>query len=139
MRLSRKAAGLVAAAAMLTAVAPAGAAVASPRSTCYGGRVCLYAGFDFNRGHADLWRDFIQDDSDFADNNWLNWDFTDSWHGIDNETSSIRNRIGCSATLWQHPGYTGAHSTFTHDSNDGFLVNNAVSNNRASALDIWCR
>jgi hypothetical protein len=139
VRLSRKAAGIAAAAALLTAVVPATAAVASPRSTCYGGRVCLYASFDYNRGQVDHWRDFIQDDSDFSDNNWLNWDFSNSWQTMDNETSSVRNRIGCSATLWQHPGYTGAHSTFTHNSNDGFLANNAIGNNRASALDIWCR
>ncbi|MEU4508452.1 peptidase inhibitor family I36 protein [Nonomuraea wenchangensis] len=140
MRLTKKAAGFVAAAAALfTVAAPAASALASPRSTCYGGRVCLYAGFDYNRGQTDLWRDFVADDANFADNNWLNWDFSNSWRSIDNDTSSVRNRIGCSATLWQHPGYTGAHSTFTHNSNDGFLENNAIGNNRASSLDIWCR
>lgn len=138
MRLSKKAAAFVAAATLFTVVAPA-AAVASPRSTCYGGRVCLYADFDYNRGQADHWRDFVKDDSNFADNNWLNWDFSNSWHSMDNETSSVRNRVGCSATLWQHPFYTGAHSTFTHNSNDGLLANNAVGNDRTSSLDVWCR
>ena len=139
MRLTKKAAGIVAAATLFAVVAPAAAAVASPRSTSYGGRVCLYAGGDDNRGQSDHWRDFTADDSNLADNNWLNWDFSNSWHSMDNETSSVRNRVGCSTTLWQHAGYTGAHSTFTHNSNDGYLANNAIGNNRTSSIDIWCR
>jgi hypothetical protein len=139
VRLSKKAAGFVAAAAMFTMVVPATAAVASPRSTCYGGRVCLYAGFDYNRGQVDYWRDFMGDDANLIDNNWLNWDFSNSWRPMNNDTTSVRNRVGCAATLWQHPYYTGAHSTFTHNSNDGFLANNAVGNDRASSLDVWCR
>ncbi|GGP03595.1 peptidase inhibitor family I36 protein [Nonomuraea glycinis] len=139
MRLSTRVAGAIAAAALFTLVAPVPTATASPRSTCYGGRVCLYAGFDYNRGQTDHWRDFVQDDTDLSDDNWLAWDYSNSWHSMNNETSSVRNRIGCPITLWQHAYFTGAHSTFLHDSNDGFLANNAVGNNRTSSIDIWCR
>ncbi len=139
MRLSTRIAGAIAAAALFTLVAPVPTATASPRSTCYGGRVCLYAGFDYNRGQADHWRDFVHDDTDLSDDNWLAWDYSNSWHSMNNETSSVRNRIGGPITLWQHANFTGAHSTFLNDSNDGFLANNAVGNNRTSSIDIWCR
>ncbi|NRQ36445.1 hypothetical protein HII36_32115 [Nonomuraea sp. NN258] len=135
MRISILAAWVAAAVAVCTAAGPA---AASPRATCHGGRVCLYAGFDYNRGQIDHWRDFVGDDSNLADNSWLNWDFSNSGRIMDNSAGAVRNRVGCSVTLWQHAYYTGAHSTFVHDSNDGYLENNAVGNNRTSSLDIWC-
>jgi hypothetical protein len=139
VRLRSTVAGTIAAAALFTMVIPAATASASPRATCVGGRVCFYAGYDYNRGTVDHWRDFVTDESNMVDNNWLNWDYSNTWHSMDNEASSFRNRIGCSATLWQHPNYTGAHSTFIANENDGFLANNAIGNNRVSSVDIWCR
>ncbi|MER7504773.1 peptidase inhibitor family I36 protein [Nonomuraea pusilla] len=127
---------VLAAAAALVAVS--GPASASPRATCVAGRVCLYASFDFNRGEEDRWHDFIGDDSDLSDNIWLDGDFAGTGRSMDDEASSVRNRAGCTVTLWQYPGYTGAHSTFADGANDGFLANNSVGNNRASSLDIWC-
>lgn len=139
MRPTSRVAGALAVAALLALAAPAAAASASPRSTCYGGRLCLYAGFDYNRGQTDYWRDFVRDDTNLLDNNWLHWDYSNSWHTMNNETSSVRNRVGCPITLWQHASFTGAHSTFLNNSNDGFLANNGIGNNRTSSIDIWCR
>lgn len=139
VRLPARLAAAATVAALLTAAAPAAQASASPRSACYGGRLCLYAGFDFNRGQLDHWRDFVRDDANLVDNRWLNWDYSDSWHSMNNETSSVRNRVGCPATLWQHAYFTGAHSTFGHGASDAFLANNAIGNNSTSSVDIWCR
>lgn len=125
-------------AAVLLVLAVPQPATASPRSACFQGRVCLYAGFDFNRGQVDLWRDFVRDDPNFAGDTWLRWDYTDSHIGMDDGASSIRNRIGCPVTLWQHPYFTGAHSTFG-SGGDAYLADDAIGNNRASSLDIWCR
>lgn len=50
--------------------------------------------------------------------------------------SAIRNRRGCSVRLWQHVGGTGAQSTFSNGADDGFLANNAIGDNRASAVDV---
>ncbi|MFI6705320.1 peptidase inhibitor family I36 protein [Nonomuraea sp. NPDC050478] len=133
MRLST-----VVAAVLLALIVP-GVAEASPGGACFQGRVCLYAGFAFNRSQVDLWRDFVHDDTNLADDTWLKWDYTDSWHTMDNATSSARNRLGCPVTLWQNPHFTGAHSTLDHATGDGFLANNAIGNNRVSSLDIWCR
>ncbi|MFG1946104.1 peptidase inhibitor family I36 protein [Nonomuraea sp. NPDC048826] len=126
-------------AAVLLVLAVPVPAAASPRSACFQGRVCLYAGFDFNRGQVDLWRDFVRDDPDLSGDTWLKWDYTDSWIGMNNETSSAKNRLGCPVTLWQNPYFTGAHSTLGHGTGDGFLANNPVGNNRVSSLDIQCR
>lgn len=139
MRLSTTVAGIVAAASLFAVVLPAASASASPRGTCVGGRVCLYASYDYNRGQADRWRDFTADDQNLTDNNWLNWDYSNTWHSMDNETSSFRNRIGCNTTLWQHPNFTGAHNTFLANENDGFLFDNSVGNNAVSSIDILCR
>ncbi|MDA0636646.1 peptidase inhibitor family I36 protein [Nonomuraea sp. MCN248] len=138
MRLSSLMATLVIApvAAVLLASAPA---EASPRSACFHGRVCLYAGSDFNRGQVDLWRDFVRDDVNMADDTWLRWDYTDSSLGMNNDTTSARNRVGCPVTLWQNPYFTGAHSTLGPGTGDGLLTNNPIGDNRASSLDIWCR
>ncbi|HLU72946.1 MAG TPA: peptidase inhibitor family I36 protein [Nonomuraea sp.] len=133
MRLSAFVAGV-----LLVLLVP-GVAEASPRSACFHGRVCLYAGFQYNRGQVDLWRDFVRDDANLADDNWLRWDYTDSLQSMNNETSSIKNRIGCPVTLWQKPHFTGAHSTFGHGSGDRYLANNTIGNNRVSSIDIWCR
>jgi len=107
---------------------------------CATGNMCVYENNDFNNGNTDHWRDFTADDGDFTNNNWLNNNGSDSGDGMDNETSSIRNRVGCTARLWQHVGSTGAASDFSNGSgsDDGMLSNNNIGDNRASAIDKLC-
>ena len=62
----------------------------------------------------------------------------------DSGPHSLVERVRCKVVAGPDKGASHTSrgrrlSIGTHDSNDGFLVNNAVSNNRASALDIWCR
>lgn len=133
MRVIRSAVVVTVATAAGLAVA-AGPAMAGPRGSCASGRVCLYENNDFNRGNTDHWLDFTRDDYDFRNNYW-----SGSNDSIDNETSSIKNRIGCTVTLYQHVGGTGASSSFSNGAADGFLANNRIGDNRASALNIWCR
>ncbi|MEV1238899.1 peptidase inhibitor family I36 protein [Nonomuraea sp. NPDC050022] len=121
-------------AALCTVVVPAMSASATPSGRCAGGRVCLYAGSDYNRGTEDYWRDFVADDSDLSDDTWLDRDHGGTRHSIADETSSFRNRIGCGTTLWQHPYFTGAHSTFIATESDDYFADDSVS-----SVDIWCR
>ena len=109
-------------------------AAASPNTTCNSGRFCLYENNDFNRGNTDHWLDLTADDYDLRNNYW-----TGSNDSIDNETSSIKNRTGCRVSVYQHVGGTGATSTWGPGANDGFLANNVVGDNRASAVNIHCR
>lgn len=119
---------LAAAACVLATASPA---VAGPGGGCSSGYVCLYENNDFNQGNTDHWLDFTGDDFDLRNNYW-----SGSNDSIDNETSAIRNRRGCSVRLWQHVGGTGAQSTFSNGADDGFLANNAIGDNRASAVDV---
>jgi hypothetical protein len=121
-------------AALCAVVVPAVSASATPSGTCAGGRVCFYAGTDYNRGTEDYWRDFVADDSDLSDDTWLDRDHGTTRHSMADETSSFRNRIGCGTTLWQHPYFTGAHSTFIANETDGYFADDSVS-----SVDIWCR
>ncbi|RJL23287.1 peptidase inhibitor family I36 protein [Bailinhaonella thermotolerans] len=123
----------------IVALAAAGACVlaaelpasACPGGGCSSGRFCLYENNDYNQGNTDHWLDFVNDDFDLRNNYW-----SGSNDSIDNEASSMRNRRGCSVRLWQHVGGTGAQSTWANGANDGFLANNAIGDNRASAVDV---
>ncbi|MGP4027408.1 peptidase inhibitor family I36 protein [Actinomadura sp. 3N407] len=107
---------------------------------CGKGWVCLYENEDFNQDASDHWRDFKNGYSDLRDFNWKTADGTVSSDGMDNETSSVRNRRGNCITLYQHVGFGGArtkiHSGSSND--DGKLSNNDVGDNRASAIRMTC-
>lgn len=122
-------------AATLGAAAPA---AADAGGTCSSGRACLFENYDFNNGNTDHWRNFIYDHGDFNQLVWLDNQGSQTSDHMDNETSSIKNRRGCTFTLWQDVGYGGAHSDFGAGVNDGYLANNNIGDNRASAIDIWC-
>ncbi|WP_181774209.1 peptidase inhibitor family I36 protein [Amycolatopsis pittospori] len=110
------------------AVTPANAA-----GSCSSGNICLFENNDYNQGNTNHWRDFRGNVRNFNDYNWVG-----SNDNMDNETSSIKNRRGCTITLYQHIAWEGANSDFSNGANDGFLANNSVGDNRASSIDSWC-
>lgn len=129
-------AGAVATAAMASAVP----ASADAHGRCTAGYVCLFENRDYNQGSGDHWSNRVNNDGDFRNNNWKNAGGKDSGDGMDNETSSIRNRLGRCVTLYQNVGYTGAYSEFHSGSSydDGHLTNNDIGDNRASAIKMTC-
>jgi len=128
----------VAAAALLSLSLAATPASAGAGGSCASGRVCLYENNDFNNGNVDHWRDFTADDSTLTNNNWFNNQGSSANDIMNDETSSIKNRRGCSVRLWQNSSYGGASSTFGNGVNDGILSNNSIGDNRASSVDVLC-
>ena len=109
------------------------ASPASAAGSCSAGNICLFENNDYNQGNTNHWRDFTGDIRNFNDYKWVG-----SNDNMDNETSSIKNRGGCTVTLYQDIGWKGDDSDFANGANDGFLANNKVGDNRASSLDSWC-
>lgn len=114
----------------------AGPAEAGPHGTCAARRACLYENNDFNRGNTDHWRDFTTSNYNFNHVLWRDSNGSETNDHMDNETSSIRNRRGCTVRLWQDVGGTGASTDFRNNVDDGFLANNSIGDNRASAIQI---
>ncbi|MGA6165536.1 peptidase inhibitor family I36 protein [Amycolatopsis magusensis] len=111
------------------AAMPASAGVQA--GSCSSGNFCLFENNDYNNGNTNHWLDLRSDDWDLNNNYWVG-----SNDSIDNETSSVKNRRGCQVRLWQHVGGTGAHTRIENNQDDGFLSNNAIGDNRLSAVDI---
>jgi hypothetical protein len=118
-------------AAAVAATLAVGASPASAVGSCDSGKFCLFENNDFNQGNTNHWLDLTRDDFDLRNNYW-----TGSNDSIDNETSSVKNRIGCNVMLWQHVGGTGASTKSISGTDDGFLANNNIGDNRLSAVDI---
>lgn len=125
---------------VITAVGAATPASAGSGGSCASGKICLYENNDFNIGNTDHWIDFTTDHSDFTQWEWLDSNGSQTNDVMDNETSAIKNRrgTGCTARLWQHVGYSGASSDFANNADDGYLANNSIGDNRASAIEVWC-
>jgi hypothetical protein len=104
--------------------------------SCTSGHFCLFENNDFNRGNTNHWLDLRADDYDLRNNYWYDNSGNQTNDSIDNETSSVKNRIGCNVMLWQDVGGTGAHTKSISGTDDGFLENNAIGDNRLSAVDI---
>ncbi|GAA2301613.1 hypothetical protein GCM10010149_58570 [Nonomuraea roseoviolacea subsp. roseoviolacea] len=142
MRTIIRVAGACAAAASLSLALPAASALAGPDGGCDRGAVCLYAYYGYNYSGAyprDLWRDFTESDAYLGDDLWFQGDTAvETSRIVNNDASSVKNRSGCEAVLWQNPLFTGAHSTFAAGRADPFLANGTVGNNTASSLSIWC-
>jgi S-formylglutathione hydrolase FrmB len=130
--------GTVCAGLLLSCLSLTGIAYAGPGGSCASGRVCLYENNDFNGGNTDHWRDFTADAGDFNRIVWLDNRGSSTNDHMDNETSSERNRRGCSYRLWQNVGSSGASTVFANGVDDGFLANNDIGDNRASAIDLFC-
>lgn len=128
--------GAACALALVGSTALAGPARAGAHGTCASGLACLYENNDFNRGNTDHWRDFRSSNFDFNRVLWRDSNGSETNDHMDNETSSIRNRRGCTVRLWQNVGGTGAHTDFRNNVDDGFLANNSIGDNRASAIQI---
>lgn len=106
---------------------------ASAVGSCDAGNICLFENRDYNAGDLNHWRDFRGNIRNFNDYNWVG-----TSDNMDNETSSIKNRRGCTVTLYQHIGYEGADSDFANGRFDDNLADNNIGENRASSLDSWC-
>jgi hypothetical protein len=105
---------------------------ASAVGSCSSPNFCLFENNDFNKGNPNNhWLDLTGDDFDLRDNRWVG-----TSDGIDNETSSVKNRRGCDVMLWQDVGGTGAHTKSINGTDDGFLENNAIGDNRLSAVNM---
>ncbi|MFI7642668.1 peptidase inhibitor family I36 protein [Nonomuraea sp. NPDC049400] len=105
------------------------------------GPACTKEDLNADKGvEGDNWHNFRENNRDFGDFNWRDAWGKDCGDGMDNETSSARNRSGCYATLYQHVGYEGAATWVKPDAryDDGKLSNNSVGDNRASSLRLIC-
>ena len=105
--------------------------------SCSSGNFCLFENNDFNKGNTNNhWLDLRKDDYDLRDNYWYDGNGNQTNDSIDNETSSVKNRIGCNVMLWQDVGGSGAYTKSISGTDDGFLENNKIGDNRLSAVDI---
>lgn len=105
--------------------------------SCTSGNFCLFENNDFNKGNPNNhWLDLKHDDFDLRNNYWYDNNGDQTNDSIDNETSSVKNRIGCNVMLWQDVGGSGAHTKSISGTDDGFLENNVIGDNRLSAVDI---
>ncbi|MEQ4715471.1 peptidase inhibitor family I36 protein [Nonomuraea sp. B19D2] len=114
-------------------------ASADPDGKCSGGWVCLYENEDFNRDKGvsgDHWRNFKESKSNFSDFNWRDHGGNDSGDGMNDETSSIRNRTGKTIILYQDSGWSGTPDAFLPGSewDDGKLSNDPIEDNEASSI-----
>ncbi|HEX5493811.1 MAG TPA: hypothetical protein VFX70_04465 [Mycobacteriales bacterium] len=128
--------GGVCALALASTTMLATSAEAGARGTCAKGWACLYENNDFNNGNTDHWRDFRSSNYDFNKVLWRDSHGSQTNDHMDNETSAIRNRRGCTVRLWQNVGGTGASTDFHNNVSDGFLKNNSIGDNRASAIQM---
>jgi hypothetical protein len=104
--------------------------------SCVSPNFCLFENNDFNQGNTNHWLDLRLDDMDLRNNYWMNGSSGQTNDSIDNETSSVKNRKGCDVMLWQHFGGSGAYTKSINGTNDGFLANNNIGDNRLSAVDM---
>lgn len=113
-------------------------ASADPNGACSSGVVCLYENSNYNRDAVDHWANFRTDDTNFNNNSWLDRNHVDTGDGLNDETSSIKNRRGCTVVLFQNSGFSGARNSFAHGEDDSNLSDDDIDDNRASSLDIRC-
>ncbi|MFI8951482.1 peptidase inhibitor family I36 protein [Streptomyces sp. NPDC053750] len=128
--------------ALLTLVLPLG--LASPANasaervfagSCSSGNFCLFENNDFNNGNTNHWRDITHNDRDFRGNHWRDGNGWLTDDDMNDETSSVKNRTGGTVCLYQNPGYTGDRSGFADGADDGYLANNDIEDNSASAAE----
>ncbi|MEO3890472.1 peptidase inhibitor family I36 protein [Nonomuraea sp. B5E05] len=120
----------------VTGPAPAGA---DPGGTCASTAFCLYENKNYNSGNTDHWRNLYTSDKDFRDNVWIDGNRKVTDDGMDNETSSVRNNTNCVVTIYQHPGYSGAATTFIRKGQKlPSLSNYGIGDNRASSAKFTC-
>ena len=103
--------------------------------SCSSPNMCLFENNDFNKGNTNHWLDLRKTDADLRNNYWYNGDGSQSNDSIDNETSSVKNRTGCNVMLWQNVGNGGDHTKSISGTDDGFLENNVIGDNRLSGVE----
>lgn len=116
----------------------AGPAMADP-DVCESGEMCLFENTDFNQGNTPNQRQWPGNDDNYTDNTW--WNAAGNyWTNdvLDNEASSVSNNGNeCPVTLHQDTNYGGSSTTFFLGTSDGYLGNDNIGDNRASAHS-WC-
>jgi hypothetical protein len=112
--------------------------VLNAKGACSSSNFCLYENSEYNENAGDHWRNLRQGDADFRNNNWRDAVGEDSGDGMDDETSSVKNRSGCAVVLYQHVGHEGDHTVFANGTYDPYLANNKIDDNRASSAIFDC-
>ncbi|MEO3792978.1 peptidase inhibitor family I36 protein [Nonomuraea sp. B10E15] len=124
---------------MTLAVTGPAPASAGPGGSCANTAFCLYENTNYNTGNTDHWRNFYASDKDFRNNVWLDRKGRATSDGMDNEASSVKNYTNCVVTLYQHPGYSGAATTFILKGQERpNLSREGIGDNRASSVRFNC-
>ncbi|MBF8184746.1 peptidase inhibitor family I36 protein [Nonomuraea sp. K274] len=132
--IARVAVAIAASAGLCVAASPAQADSAQVfAGSCSTGNFCLFENNDFNNGNTNHWRDIVHDDSDFRGNHWRDGNGYLTDDDMNDETSSIKNRAGCTVTLYKDPDYKGDSTPFANGKNDGYLANDNVEDNAATS------
>ncbi|MER6694274.1 peptidase inhibitor family I36 protein [Streptomyces minutiscleroticus] len=105
---------------------------------CSSGNFCLYENSEYNENAGDHWRNLRASDKDFDNNNWRDAVGGDSGDGMNDETSSVKNRSGCTVALYQNADHKGDHTVFANGTYDAYLSNNKIGDNRASSAKFVC-
>jgi hypothetical protein len=101
--------------------------------------VCLYQDVDYNRDSSeDHWANFATSDSNFNNNHWYDENGIETNDGLNDETTSLRNRRGCTIVLYRSSNHGGTSTSFSSGANDAYLGDNPVGSNQASSLEITC-
>ncbi|MFI1866129.1 peptidase inhibitor family I36 protein [Streptomyces jumonjinensis] len=126
---------LLAATVLVPGFIPAAQAEASDirAGSCNAPNFCLFENANFNQGGVNHWRDITHEDHDFMGNHWRdnNGYLTDV--DMNDETSSVKNRTGCSVRLYENANYQGDFTGFDNGAGDGSLSDNRIGNDRASS------
>jgi hypothetical protein len=107
---------------------------ASAVGSCSSPNFCLFENNDFNKGNTNHWLDLHGSDKNLKDNYWYNGDGSQTNDSINDELSSVKNRAGCDVMLWQDASYQGAYTKSISGTDDGFLENNNIGDNRTSSV-----
>jgi hypothetical protein len=105
--------------------------------SCSSGYVCLFENPNYNAGDTNHWRDF-SNDANIGGLNWYNGDGSESNDNMNDETSSLKNRVGCLARLYQHANRGGDHADFLNGASVPNLSTTNIGENRASSVWTNC-
>jgi hypothetical protein len=125
----------------LAAASPAAASTQQIQAgSCSSGYVCLFENVNYNQnaGEVNHWRDFSGSVKTFGSLKWYNGDGSESNDKMNDETSSLKNRLGCSVTLYEHKDYEGDHTQFLNGANRADFDGTSIDHNRASSLKTAC-
>jgi hypothetical protein len=123
---------------MTLAATPASAGTTEIQvGSCSSGYLCLFENPNYNSGDTNHWRDF-SNDANIGGLNWYNGDGSESSDGMNDETSSVKNRLGCKARLYQHENRGGDYADFLSNASVPNLSTTNIGENRASSVWTEC-